>query len=206
MIKLWGRLSSINVQKVAWCLDELGLPYERVEAGGQYGIVDTPEYRAMNPNGLVPTIEIDGFVMWESNAIVRHLAAEHGAGTLWPADRLVRADADRWMDWQNTSGTPALRDAFMQLVRTPPGGPDREVVRLSAEKSDRMAAILDERLADRPYLAGESFTVADIACGAQAHRWLHLPIDRSPRPHLEAWYARLRERPGSRQALTLPLT
>ena len=119
MLKIWGRLTSVNVQKVVWCADELGLEYERVEAGGKYGVVNTPDYRAMNPNGLVPVINDGGYVLWESNAIVRYLAGRHGAGTLCPADARTRADADRWMDWQAVSLNPAIGPAFFQLVRTP---------------------------------------------------------------------------------------
>jgi glutathione S-transferase len=109
MLRIWGRLSSINVQKVVWCADELGLPYERTEAGGSFGVVGTPEYLAMNPNGLVPVIDDGGFVLWESNAIVRYLAARHGDGWLWPTDLQLRAEADRWMDWQNFTFWPAMR-------------------------------------------------------------------------------------------------
>src|SRR5258706_3805330 len=101
MLKLWGRINSINVQKVLWALAELKVPYERSDAGLQFGVVNEPFYRRMNPNGLVPTIEDDGFVLWESNAIVRYLAAKHDAGGLWPTDLKVRADSDRWMDWIN---------------------------------------------------------------------------------------------------------
>ena len=120
MIKLWGRLSSINVQKVVWALEELGLAYERVDAGGAFGLNDTPEYRRLNPNGLVPTIEHDGFVLWESNAIVRYLCEGFGSGRFWPADRQVRASADRWMEWHATALMPAMRNAFLHLVRLPP--------------------------------------------------------------------------------------
>lgn len=120
MLRIWGRLSSINVQKVVWCADELDLPYERTEAGGTFGVVDTPQYLAMNPNGLVPLIEDDGFVLWESNAIVRYLAARHGEGSLWPIDLRLRAEADRWMDWQNFTYWPAMLAAFRGLVRTAP--------------------------------------------------------------------------------------
>ena len=205
MLKIWGRLSSINVQKVVWCLDELGLAYERVDAGGQFGIVDTPEYRAMNPNGLIPTFEEDGFVLWESNAIVRYLAAKHPEAGLWPDDLRVRADADRWMDWQGTSGSPAMREAFWGLVRTPPDKRDEGVIRHSIHESERIMALLDAALADRPFIAGEAFTVGDIAVGCLAHRWLNLPVERQSRANVEAWYGRLKARSGARQVLSLPV-
>ena len=119
MLRIWGRLSSVNVQKVVWCADELGLAYERIDAGGAFGLTRTPEYLAMNPNSLVPVLDDDGFVLYESNAIVRYLAARHSRGTLWPEDLAKRADADRWMDWQTNTYQPAMRDIFWQLVRTP---------------------------------------------------------------------------------------
>lgn len=205
-MKVWGRLSSINVQKVVWCLDELGVAYERIEAGGQYGLVNAPEYRAMNPNGLIPTLDDDGFVLWESNAIVRYLAAKHPETGLWPNDPRERADADRWMDWQATAATPAVRDAFWNLIRTPADKRDQSAVELSVERSERIAAILDTHLAGRAYLGGNDFTVADIAVGAHVHRWLGLPLERQARPNIEAWYARLKDRPGARQILQLRVT
>src|SRR5262245_38784530 len=107
MLKIWGRISSVNVQKVVWCADELGLAYERTDVGGAYGGNDKPEYLAKNPNGLIPVIEDEGFVLYESNAIVRYLAAKHATGSLWPAELAKRADVDRWMEWQSTGYTPA---------------------------------------------------------------------------------------------------
>ena len=198
MLRLWGRLTSVNVQKVAWCADELGLAYERRDAGGKFGVNDTPEYLAMNPNGLVPVIEDEGFVLYESNAIVRYLCARERSA-LFPEDLRRRADVDRWMEWQSTNFTPAMGPAFWQLVRTPAAQRDENAARLSVEKSEKLAGVLDRHLATREWLAGE-FSAADIVAGCAAHRWLHLPgITREPRPHLERWYARLAARPASRQ-------
>jgi glutathione S-transferase len=206
MLKLWGRLNSINVQKVVWCLEELGLAYERVDAGGPFGIVNTPEYRRLNPNGLVPVIEEDGFVLWESNAIVRYLAAKHGEGSLWPRDLRVRADADRWMDWQTTAFGPTMGPAFHGLIRTAPEKRDTAAIEAAVAKAEPFAALLDTDLADRPFVAGDAFTIGDIAAGAAAHRWLNLPIAREPRPNLERWVGRLRERPAAAKVLTTPIT
>lgn len=205
MLRIWGRLSSVSVQKVVWCARELALPFERYDVGGAFGGTDTPEYVAMNPNRLVPVIDDDGFVLWESNAIVRYLAAKHGEGTLWPASLAVRADADRWMDWQATELAPAMRDAFLQLVRTPPDKRDAAKVEASARACEKLLAILDAQLATRPFVAGEAFTMGDIPVGAQVHRWLGLPLSRTPRPNVEAWYARLRGRPGAQDVVTLAI-
>ena len=206
MLKIWGRISSVNVQKVVWCCDEIGLPFERVDAGGAFGVNNTPEYLAKNPNGLVPVIEDDGFVLYESNAIVRYLAAKHALGTLWPEDLRARADVDRWMEWQSTGLTPAMTQVFWQLVRTPAGKRDMAVVETSREKSEKHVAILDAHLRGRQFVAGDSFTVADIVIGCAAHRWLHLPLAREPRPEVERWYAMLKSRPGSRQVTSLVLS
>ena len=198
MLRLWGRLSSINVQKVVWCAEELGVTYERIDAGGKFGRNDSPEYLALNPNGLVPVIEDAGFVLWESNAIVRYLCERERAAALWPAEPRARADADRWLDWQATAFTPATRDAFWNLLRVPEPQRDHAAIESSRAKSEKCAQILDRHLAGRTYMCGESFCAADIAVGCAAHRWLNMPIARTPRPNIERWYALLKSRPASR--------
>lgn len=206
MRRLWGRTNSVNVQKVLWCLLELDLPFERVDAGGPHGIVDTLAYRALNPNGFVPTLEEDGFVLWESNAIVRYLAAADEAGRLWPGGARDRADADRWMDWQATTFTPAMGDAFRHLVRRSPAERDEAVVARSLAEAETGAAILDAHLAGRDHVAGAAFGVADIAVGCAAHRWLNLPAAVTERPALRRWYEGLLARPAARTVLTTPIT
>jgi len=201
MLKIWGRITSINVQKVVWTAGELGLPFERIDVGGSYGGVDTAEYARMNPNRLVPTIDDDGFILWESNAIVRYLASRHGAGRIWPGDLRTRADADRWMDWQATSFGPLMRDAFVGLIRTPPEQRNAERIDTAAAHSNRLGLILEDWLAGRQWLTGEDFTVADIAVGAQVHRWFGLPLDRPDTPRVQAWYDKLRARPAAQAAL-----
>ena len=206
-LRIWGRLSSVNVQKVVWCADELGIDYERLDAGGAFGVNDTAGYLAKNPAGLVPVIEEDdGFVLPESNAIVRYLAARQGASGLWPEALRDRAQVDRWMEWQSTEFTPAMRDAFWQLIRVPGAQRDAQAVEASRAKSERMAGILDGQLASRRYVAGDRFTVADIVNGCAAHRWLNLPLRREKRPHLERWYAELSLRPASRQVTSQALS
>lgn len=205
MLRIWGRLTSINVQKVVWCADELGLAYERIDAGGAFGLTRTPQYLAMNPNALVPVIEDDGLVLYESNPIVRYLAARHAPGVLWPEGLAQRADVDRWMEWQSTAYGPAMRDAFWNLIRTPVERRDAAAIERSRAESERLSGILDAHLASHAHLTPNGFTAADIVVGCAAHRWLNLPIAREPRPHLERWYAALKSRPGSRQVTSQTL-
>ena len=203
MLKIWGRLTSVNVQKVVWCADELGLEYERIDAGGQYGLVNTPQYRAMNPNGLVPVIDDSGFVLWESNAIVRYLAAQYGAGSLCPADVRMRADADRWMDWQAVSLIRSIGPAFIQLIRTAPEKRDLIVIENARIETEIKLGVLDTHLATREYVAGSRFTMGDIPLGCSVDRWFKLPLARESHPHVERWYAGLRGRKGAAQVVGL---
>ena len=206
MLKIWGRITSINVQKVVWCCDEMGLKYERIDAGGTFGKTKTPEYLAMNPNSLVPVIDDEGFILYESNAIVRYLAAKHSADKLWPNDLRKRADVDRWMEWLATAWVPSMRDAFWQLVRTPEAERNMAAVEKSRAEAERLAGIVDAHLARGGYLTAHGFTAADIVVGCAAHRWLHLPLTREPRPNLERWYADLKSRPGAKQVLSLAVS
>jgi glutathione S-transferase len=194
MLRIWGRTNSVNVKKALWCAEELGLKYERIDAGMQFGVVNTPEYRRMNPMGRVPTIDDDGFVLWESHSIVRYLSAKHSAGNLWPTDLRLRASAERWMDWAFALQA-AMRDVFWGLIRTPPEKRDPKAIEAGCKQSAELAAMLDASLADRPYVAGASFTMGDIPIGCEVQRWMRVPIERPPLPHLEAWFKRLRERP-----------
>ncbi len=206
MITLWGRLNSLNVQKVVWCLEEIGAPYQRIEAGREFGVVDTSSYRAMNPNALVPTIKDGDLTLWESNAIVRYLCAKHPDAGFWPADPAARASGDRWMDWQQTSLNKALGPAFMHLVRTPPEARDMAAVEASRVATETQLEILDAALARSQWLGGDAFGLAEFAVGTQIHRWLNMPIQREPRPHVERWYAAFMHRPATPRALTLPVT
>lgn len=206
MLKIWGRKNSINVQKVLWCCGELGIQYERIDAGLQFGVNTTPEYLAMNPNGLVPTIDDDGFVLWESQAIVRYLARRHGLGMLCPADPRACADADRWMDWNATTIWPNLRPIFWNLVRVAPEKRDMAAVNDSRNKLAASLAILDAHLGKRQYVAGEAFTMGDIPVGTAVQRWFNLPIEREDLRKLEAYYRRLQERTPFRQLVDLPLS
>ena len=205
MLKIWGRTSSVNVQKVMWTVAELGLAHERVDAGLHYGGINEPWYRAMNPNGRVPVLDDDGFVLYESNAIVRYLAAKHGAGSMWQDNLAVRADGDRWMDWATSTVAPPLTPLFWGLIRTAPDKRNPEAIEVERLKTEEVMKILDARLADRPYVAGDTFTIGDIPLGCFAYRWYALPIEHGEHPHLRRWYERLQARPAFRANVMLPL-
>jgi len=205
MLRIWGRTNSVNVKKVLWCAEELALKYERVDAGMQFGVVNTAQYRKLNPNGLVPTIQDDGFVLWESHTIVRYLAAKHSAGKLWPTDLRERADAERWMDWAFTFQA-AFRPVFWGLVRTPPEKRDAAAIEEGRKKSAELLGHLDAALAERDYVAGRSFTIGDIPIGCHVQLWMRLAIERPEHPALAAWFARLLERPAYRSVVDIALT
>ena len=209
MLQIWGRLSSINVRKVVWCAQELGLEFQRTEAGGRFGVVQTPVYRALNPNALVPAIEDDeGVRLWESNVIVRYLCARHSPGGLYPEPLAARFDAERWMDWQQTTLNPAGRDAFIQWVRTPAERRDAAAAARSAQATELLLALLDTHLATRAFMGGDRLTMADIPIGCELHRWFGLPADLYARPawpNLERYFAALRDRPAAGGVLDLAL-
>jgi glutathione S-transferase len=205
MLKIWGRTNSVNVKKVLWAAEELGLPCQRIDAGMEHGVTKTPEYMKMNPNSLVPTIDEDGFVLWESHSIVRYLCAKHGAGTLWPTDLKARADAERWMDWAFTFQS-AMRSVFWGLIRTPPEKRDPKAIEEGRRKSAELLSVLERTLARRPYVGGASFTMGDIPLGCEVQRWMRVPIERPPLPAVQAWFDRLCARPAFSKHVDLPLT
>jgi glutathione S-transferase len=192
ILKIWGREAALNVQKVLWCADELQLPYERLDAGQHYGVVNTPSYLALNPNGRVPTLEDGHFVLWESNAIVRYLAAQYGIGKLCPLDTMQRADADRWMDWQATTVFyPTFRTYFITITRV--SASEHDVKKLEAMRIEIAGKlrILDEHLGRVPYVAGDYLTMGDIPIGTVIDKWMRMPIERPCMKNLESYYARL---------------
>jgi glutathione S-transferase len=206
MLTIWGRRNSINVQKVLWCCGELKLKYQRIDAGMEHGVNNTPEYRAMNPNGLVPTINYDGFVLWESHAILRYLCGIHGVGTLWPGSPRAFAEADRWMEWYNTTMWNNLRPVFWNLVRMAPEKRDMAQVNESLKRLAANLEIADAHLANHRYFGGDQFTMGDIPMGVAAFRWFNMAIDRPPFRHLEAWFARIMQRPAFKEHCAAPLT
>ncbi|NPC58127.1 glutathione S-transferase family protein [Caenimonas soli] len=206
MLKIWGRISSINVRKVVLAAQWLGIPFERTDAGHEFGVVKTPEYLAKNPNALVPLIEDGDFQLWESNVIVRYLCAKHSPGELYPQDLAARFDAERWMDWQQTTLNPAGRNAFVHLMRTPAEKRDAQLVAQSAAATESLMTLLDDHLPHRAFMAGDAFTMADIPIACELHRWRGLPLERPARPHLERWYQGILAQPASRGVLDLPLS
>jgi glutathione S-transferase len=209
MLKIYGRKNSVNVMKVLWVCDEIGLPYEHdAEVGGKFGRNRDAEYLAKNPNGLVPTIDDDGFILWESDSIVRYLAAKHDS-PLYPRDPRARADVERWMDWRLSVLGGQFGGAFgplyLQLIRTPPEKRDHALITMVRQRADAAFALLDNHLADRDFLGGKQLSIGDISIGPFAHRWLALPLDHRPLPNLTRYRDRLAERPGYRQHVMLPL-
>jgi glutathione S-transferase len=204
---LWGRANSSNVMKVIWLLEELAQPYERRDVGGPFGQTDTPEYRRMNPMGLVPTLDEDGFTLFESNAILRYLCATHApTSTLWPADTRARARVDQWMDWQQTAMSRPATTVFIGLVRTPPEKRDMAAIGAAKDELVRYWEMLDAQLGGHAFAAGDAFTLADIALGVHVHRWFSFDFARPEMPNLAKWYERLKSRPAYAAHVALPMT
>lgn len=199
MLTVYGRRTSANVMKPLWLAEEIELPYRQVDVGGPFGGTDQADYLRKNPNGLIPTIDDDGFVLWESNAITRYLAREYGHGVLWPTDAKALALADQWMDWTLSTVLPLMTPIFWGLVRTAAEDRDYPLIERSIRQGLRVWKLLDDHLGEHRHVAGETFTMGDIPLGPQAHRWFHLVPDRPDMPHLEAWYHRLTERPAFRK-------
>ncbi|CAB3767026.1 glutathione S-transferase family protein [Paraburkholderia solisilvae] len=208
MITIWGRSNSVNVQKVLWCCDELVLPYDRIDAGLQFGRNNTAEYLVMNPTGRVPTLVDGDYVLWESHAILRYLAMQYGdSSSLYPAEPKARASIDRWLDWTLATLAPTERPLFLALVRTPAEKRDTAKLAADLEATGALWKMLDAQLQGRFHIEGEQFTLADIVLGSYARRWFGLEgIERPSLPNLERWYARLAPRTGFRKYIDFPLT
>jgi len=205
MLKIWGRPTSSNVMKAVWTCAELDIPFERIDVGGPFGGNREKAYLDKNPNGLVPTLEEpDGFILWESNSIVRYLASGHDA--FYPAERRARADAERWMDWQLTTVGPTYGPIFHGLVRTPADQRDPAAIAAAVARTADLFKVLEDRMGGRAFLCGDTLTVADIPYGPILHRWFSLDFDRPAFPSLRAWYDRLCERPAFRtQVVDIPI-
>jgi len=207
-LTIWGRANSVNVQKVLWCLRELDLAYDRIDAGMQFGKNNEAAYLAMNPNGRVPTL-IDGdFVLWESNSVMRYLCMAYGRNSpIYPQNPQARAAVDRWLDWTLSTLQPVDRPVFWALVRTPPEKRDMVQVQKDADAEAVQWRIIDALVATRRFIEGDQFTIADIALGAFARRWFGVEgVSKLKLPNLERWFAQISERPGFVQFIAPPMT
>jgi glutathione S-transferase len=207
-LKIWGRSNSVNVQKVLWCLRELDLPYERIDAGMQFGRNNEPDYLAMNPNGRVPTLVDGDYVLWESNSVMRYLAmAYRSDSSIYPKSAKLRAGVDRWLDWTLSTVQPVDRPVFWALVRTPVEKRDMVAIQKDVDAEAVVWWIAEARLANRRFLEGDDFTLADIAVGTYARRWFGVEGVTKPKlPHLERWFAQFASRPGFVQVVAPPMT
>ncbi len=200
MITVYGRASSSNVQAVMWGIGELGLAHERLDYGLSYGGTDTPEYLAMNPHGLVPTIRDGDLVLWQSCAILRYLAAKYGdGGAFWPADPVARARVDMWAEWGKADFSSDFTvPIFWSRVRTAAVDRDEAALTHALAKFDGYLGHLETQLGDNPYVTGADFTLADIVIGHVLFRYFNIDIPRTNRPVIDAYYERLQARPAFR--------
>jgi glutathione S-transferase len=207
-LRIWGRANSVNVQKVLWCLRELDLTYERIDAGMAFGRNTEAEYLAMNPNGRVPTLVDGDFVLWESNSVMRYLVMAYGKGApIYPQDARRRAAVDRWLDWTLSTMQPVDRPVFWALVRTPIEKRDMVAIQKDVDAEAVQWRIIDAQVATRRFVEGDDFTIADIALGAYARRWFGVEGVRKPRlTNLERWFAQFASRPGFQQFIAPPMS
>ena len=201
MITFYGRSTSDSVQKALWMLCETGQPFEHVQLGGRFGGLDDPDYLKLNPHGRVPTLRDGELVVWESNAIIRYLAATYAPGTLWPGDPARRAAADQWMDWAQTRLNPTFNKLFWLTVRTPTDARDGALIRDSNARLNGAYEILEAQLGSRAFILGDQLTMADFPSGATLYRYFEMPIERPALPNLTRWYERLRARDAYRRGV-----
>ena len=207
MLKIWGRTTSSNVQKVLWLAGEIGLPYERIDAGGVFGVVDTPVYRAMNPNGLVPTIDDDGFVLWESNAIQQYLGTKKPQSGVWPTDPRRQADVARWQFWDAAHWDPTCATFIFERVvkqMTGLGAPDAAQVAKAETDFARFAPVLNATLKGRRWVTGDTLTVADFGLGGPLMYAAPAGIPLADYPEIARWYAALADLPAWKKVSPAP--
>jgi glutathione S-transferase len=200
-LRLWGRTTSGNVQKPMWLLAELGIDYERIDVGGEFGGTKTPEYLAMNPNSRVPTLEDGDTIIWESNTVVRYLAARYGGSRFWSDDPARRAAAEMWMDWATTTMSPEVTGLFHASVRTPKKDQDPARIDARAKGAVKVLSILENHLAKSDWVAGDDLSIGDIPIGTQLFRYFDRDNERPPLPRVEAYYARMCARPAYRDTV-----
>ena len=207
-LTIWGRANSVNVQKVLWCLAELDLPFQRFDAGMQFGKNDQPDYLAMNPNGRVPTLVDGDYVLWESNSVMRYLCMAYGERSpIYPQSPKSRAAVDRWLDWTLSMLQPVDRPVFWALVRTPPEKRDMVQIQKDADAAAVVWRVIESQLATRRFIEDDRFTIADIAIGAYARRWLGVEGVSKPKlPNLERWFDEIAQRPGFVRFVAPPMS
>jgi glutathione S-transferase len=207
-LTIWGRANSVNVQKVLWCLTELDVAYQRVDAGMQFGRNTEGDYLAMNPNGRVPTLVEGDFVLWESNSIMRYLGMVHGKGSpIYPETPRRRAAVDRWLDWTLSTVQPVDRPVFWAMIRTPPEQRDMFAIQKDVDAEALVWQIANRHLSTNRFFEGDDFTLADIAIGAFARRWLGIEgVTKPSLPHLNRWFAQLAGRPGFDRFVAVPMS
>jgi glutathione S-transferase len=203
-LEVWGRRSAYNVQKVLWVVGELGLAHTHVDAGGAAGGLDAPRFRALNPHGRVPVLVDGAATVWESNSVVRYLAARHGAGSLWPEDPAERSLADRWMDWELATLQPDFMHLFWGFYRTPAADRNPRAIEAARARCAERYRRLDDQLASRAFLAGDAFTMGDIPAGTSLFRYFEMGLEKPELPNLRRWYGRLAERPAYREHVMRP--
>ncbi|MFW5401153.1 glutathione S-transferase [Yersinia sp. 1252 StPb PI] len=206
MLTVWGRNNSTNVKKVLWCLEELGISYQRIDVGGQYGKLNDPRYRSMNPNGLIPCLQDGDFILWESNTIVRYLAAQYGDSALYLPDAQLRAGAEKWMDWATSSMVEPFKAVFIGLVRTPPEQQDKVKIAQGMTQLNTLMAIADHALEKQAYLSGDKFGIGDIPLGCLAYAWFNLSIERPSLPSLQRWYHSVSQRAAFKKVIDIGLS
>jgi glutathione S-transferase len=204
MLEIWGRKNSSNVMAVTWTVGELDLDHVRHDVGGSFGGLDTPEYRKLNPNSKIPTINDNGRVLWESNAIVRYLSANYGLGTLCPKDPYQAALAEQWMDWVKTTFYPAFHTVFFGMIRTPPEKRNQQAIDDAVPVAGKILNVVNHHLEGSDYMLGDRLTMGDIPLGACIYRYFNLNIERPSLPNVEAWYQRLCDRAAYRQHVMIP--
>ncbi|MDX7991492.1 glutathione S-transferase family protein [Xenorhabdus littoralis] len=205
MLTVWGRKNSSNVKKVLWCLEELNVPYKQIDIGGTFGKLNEPEYLSMNPNSVIPCLQDDDFILWESNTIVRYIAAKFGEKTLYPADLQERASIEKWMDWVGCNLFPPIKQFMISFIRTPEDQRDPEVITQTLAEIEKLLSIVDNTLNNQQYLSGNKFGMADIALAPLAYLWLNVDIERPSLPNLEHWYKLMTERPAFQKIVMIEI-
>ncbi|PHM40144.1 glutathione S-transferase [Xenorhabdus mauleonii] len=206
MLTIWGLKNSANVKKVLWCLEELNVPYQQIDVGGKFGKLNDAEYLKMNPNAVIPCLQEDDFILWESNAIVRYVAAKYGQDTLYPASLQERASVEKWMDWGICNLFPPIKQFMISFIRTPAGQRDHNIISQSLAEIEKLLKIVDDTLSHQTYLSGTKFGMADIALAPLVYLWLNVEIERPSFPNLERWYQLLTARPAFQKIVMIEIS